>query len=251
MAMPSKPNILINTLGACSVRVGDAVQQGIPLNFYKIAVFILLSGQRFIVSRDTIRHMLWADLDREKAAADLRQSLMRIRRMQERLGFRLIESNMNSIFLVDDPNVSWDLRAFVVHMDTTGSFSDISYPGELLSDIPYSGNEFEDWLAEQRQGLRSQAIEHLSSAIADEVGTDKEWRYKYARNLLKIDPCHEEAYRLLMIKAASNRDFSQLEYLYTRCERHLASDLGIRVSLETRSLYSGLKRAAPSPLEIR
>lgn len=247
MAIPGKADIVINTLGACNIRVGDVVQRGVPLNFYKIAVFILLSGQRYIASRDTLRQLLWAEVeDRDKAAADLRQSLMRIRRLQEKLGFRLIECNNSSVYLVEDPNVYWDLREFLKHTDTPGYLGRISYPGELLSDIPYSGLDFEDWLSEQRQALRGEAIEYLSRAIADEVGTDKEDRYNHARDLLRIDPCHEEAYRLLMIKAASNRDFSQLEYLYSRCERHLERDLGIQVSIETRSLHSGLKRAMAS-----
>lgn len=242
--MTGKPDIFITTLGACSIRVGDVVQRGIPLNFYKMAVFIFLSGQRCLVSRDSLRHVLWADVhDRDKAAADLRQSLMRIRRLQKRLDFQLIQSNMNAVHLVNEPQVHWDLRDLIARIDTPGHFSRISYPGELLADIPYSGLEFEEWLAEQRQTLRGQAIEYLSRAIADEVGTLKEQRYNYARDLLRIDPCNEEAYRLLMLKAASDRDFTQLEYLYTRCERHLERDLGIKVSLETKSLHMGLKRA--------
>lgn len=239
--------IVVNTMGNCSIRVDDQAQNGIPLSFYKIAVYILLSGPGQIVSRESVRSMLWSEVrDRERAAADLRQSLMRIRRVQNRLGFRLIESNLTSIYLVDDTATRWDLRDFLRQIGSPGYDGRIDYPGELLADLPYSGTDFEDWLVEQRHHLRNQVIEFLSHAIMDDTDIGGDRRYVHARDLLRIDPCNEEAYRLLMIKAATNRDFAQLEYLFKRCEDSLQRDLGVRVSPETRSLHTGLVRALSS-----
>lgn len=236
--------VTVNSLGSCSIRVDGAVQSGIPLNFFKIATYIFLAAPGYIVSRDAIRNLLWPDVnDREKIAADLRQSLMRIRRMQEKLGFCLIESNAASVYLVEDESIHWDLRDLVQRMDRPDYDERIQYAGELLADLPFSGTEFEDWLSEQRQNLRSRVVEFLCLAIEMEDHLRHQRRYEHARDLLRIDPCNEEAYRLLMIKAASNRDFSQLDYLYKRCEHNLENDLGIRVSHETRSLHSGLRKA--------
>lgn len=243
----SRCDVVINTMGTCSVRVDGVAQNGIPLSFYKIAVFILLSVSGRIVSRESVRAILWSEVhDRDRAAADLRQSLMRIRRVQRRLGFQLIESNISSIYLVEDSSVSWDLRDFLEQMSGIGQHQRIRYPGELLADLPYSGADFEDWLVEQRHHLRSQTIEFLSNAIAEEADLSSGRRYNHARDLLTVDPCNEEAYRLLMIEAATNRNFAQLQYLFKRCEDSLQRDLGIRVSSETRSLHTGLVRALSS-----
>ncbi|RDE09162.1 hypothetical protein DVH29_08200 [Pelagibacterium lacus] len=237
-------DVFVNTMGSYSLKVGGQVQSGIPLSFFKIAVYILLAVPGHVVSRDFIRYLLWPEVtDRDKAAADLRQSLMRIRRVQDKFGFRLIESNVSSIYLVEDESVHWDLRDLLADMKSSGVNQPVRYSGELLADLPYSGSEFEDWLSEQRQALRSQVIEFLSLAIGIEHNTRPELRYDHARDLLRIDPCNEEAYRLLMIKAASNRDLAQLEYLYKKCEHYLETDLGIGVSLETRMLHKGLIKA--------
>lgn len=239
--------VVINTMGTCSVLANGVVQNGIPLSFYKIAVYILLSGHGGIASRESVRAMLWSDIaDRDRAAADLRQSLMRIRRVQARLGFKLIESNLTSIYLVEDPSVSWDLLEFTQHIASMDQRGRHRYPGELLADLPYSGVEFEDWLVEQRHHLRNQLVEFLSSAIVEDASLGSDRRYDHARDLLTVDPCNEEAYRLLMIEAATSRNFARLDYLFKRCEDSLQRDLGVRVSAETRTLHTGLVRALSS-----
>lgn len=248
MASVERARIVMTTLGSCSLRADDKAQNGIPCNFYKIAAYILLSGSDRIVSRDAIRQLLWSEQDdRDKAAADLRQTLMRIRRVQDALGFRLIESNLSSVYLVDDPALSWDLAECLAQISSGDYQGRVRYPGDLLADIPYCGAEFEDWLAEQRHFLRSEMLEYLIRAIEDESETGSERRYDHAHDLLRIDPCNEEAYRLLMIRAATNRDFSQLEYLFRKCEKSLERDLGIRVSVETSALHTGLVRTMFAP----
>lgn len=242
-----KPMVSILTLGACSVMVNGRVVAGVPSSFFKIATYLMLSGSSRVVSRQRLRSLLWSEVDdQDRAAANLRQALARVRDFQKLHGFQILESNFTSVFLVDDVRVRWDLVEFLSRLASQDSLNDLHglYAGELLADLGYSGTDFEDWLTEQRYQLRNRFIDKLATAMAMSEWTEMPGasRRTYAYDILAVDPCNEEAYRVLMLDAASSRNLARLEHLYQSCERNLANELGVDASVETRTLYTGLVR---------
>ena len=244
------PRISINMLGVCSIAADGVVQATVPSGFFRIAAYLLLSGSRMTMSRQHLKSMFWPDVDVENAGANLRQSLARIRRFQDENDFRFINSNFSLVYLTPD-GIDCDLRGFLDTAEGDDVEALVSacelYGGELLADIGASSAEFEEWLAGQRERLRSGLIERLTGALNDGAGLSPAMRSLCAHKLLGVDPCNERAFQALMTEAAEQGDHARLRHLFERCERQLMSEFGVGSSADTRGLYAELSRGLGSP----
>ena len=247
MIHSANTRIAISTVGSCVILVDGKVVSGVPTIFYKVAAYLLLAGTNGSVTRQRLWSALWSDpRDADRAAANLRRSLARIRALQAKYGFALIESNFHTVYLVEDAQVSWDLkRLWGILLDQGQPVRLGSYPGELLADIHDSGPEFEDWLGTWRETLRGRFLDRLAQSISDESWASKNGptRRALAQEILSVDPCNEEAFRILMIDAAASRNAARLKQVYQRCETELRHELNVAISAETRTLYEGLMRS--------
>jgi DNA-binding SARP family transcriptional activator len=234
----------MNTLGVCSIAVDGIVQSTVPSSCFRIATYLLLSGSRMMMSRQRLKSIFWPDADLEKASANVRQNLVRIRRFQDENGFQLIGSNFTLVYLMQH-GIDWDLHDFLDALDGDDEASIVSacelYGGDLLADIGASSPEFEEWLSDQRERLRSALIEKLVGALADS-SLSPPARGLCAHKLLAIDPCNEQAFQILMTEAAEQGDHARLHHLFARCERQLMNEFGVGISDGTRGLYSQLSR---------
>lgn len=239
------PRISLNTLGVCSIANDGIVQSTVPSSCFRIATYLLLSGSRMTMSRQHLKSIFWPDADIEKAGANLRQNLIRIRRFQDDNDFRLIGSNFTLVYLMPD-GIDWDLREFLDALDGEEEASIVaaceSYGGDLLADIGESSPEFEEWLSGQRERLRGTLIERLVGALGDDTILSPAARTLCAHKLLAVDPCNEQAFRTLMTEAAEQGDHTRLRHLFERCERQLMTEFGVGISAGTRGLYSQLSR---------
>lgn len=239
------PRVALNTLGVCSIEIGGMVRSAIPSSYFRIAAYLLLSGARMMMSRQRLGALFWPEADPEKAGANLRQNLVRIRRFQDENDFQLIGSNFTLVYLTPE-GIDWDLAGFLEALDGDDEPSLTKacelYGGELLAEIGASSAEFEEWLSEQRETLRSPFIEKLTAALAEDSGFSPAGRSLCARKLLALDPCNEQAFQALMTEAAEQRDIARLQHLFERCERQLKNEFGIGSSDDTRGLYAQLSR---------
>ncbi|KFB09259.1 AfsR/SARP family transcriptional regulator [Nitratireductor basaltis] len=246
---PPGAEIALNTLGFCSLSAGNAIVSNVPSNFYRITTYLYLAGEPHIAPRQRISSLLWPEAQTESANANLRQSLVRIRRLQGDHHFKLMEMNFSLVHLTPSP-VAWDLEDFLNACDHYDEQSLLvlcsSYGGDLLADIGASSTEFEDWMQEQRSRLRGQLLAQLSRALDDEE-ISPETRTVCARKLLTVDPCNERAFQVLMEEAAHNGDMMRLQQLYERCERQLMNEFGVRSSSDTRQLYARLANGGLHP----
>ncbi len=215
----------------------------IPSNIFRIACYLYLSSRTHTVSRQKLDWIFWPQADHKQAAANLRQNLVRIRRFQDEHDFRLIEANF-SLVHVDPSRLNWDL-ATVIKALKGNEPADISllceyYGGDLLADIAESSEPFEDWLAERRAQLRESVIEKLELALVGAIEVSPALRTSCAHKLLTIDASNEQAFRLLMMEAAKQRDFARLQQIFQRYERNLMEEFGVVGSAHTRALYAQL-----------
>src|SRR5690606_29134500 len=101
------PRISMNTLGVCSIAVDGVVQSTVPSSCFCIATYHLLSDSSTMMSLQRLKSIFWPDADVEKASANLRQNLVRIRRFQDENGFQLIGSNFTLVYLMQH-GIDWD-----------------------------------------------------------------------------------------------------------------------------------------------
>ncbi len=176
--------------------------------------------------RGKLAAMLWPDVDDERARGNLRQRLLRLKRMA---GSQLLTGNAQV-----------QLAAGIGH--------DLADTHELLETIdPEAASGFADWLAAQRERRRRAHSDALSTSAAQaEANGDLAAALQHAGALLDLDPLSEDAHRHLMKFHYLRGDTGAALAAYRRCENVLRSELGAEPSRETRELKRQIEQAAPA-----
>ncbi|WP_127753270.1 BTAD domain-containing putative transcriptional regulator [Devosia sp. 1566] len=215
-----------------------------PLNLLRVLVYVLLEGRGNPVSRGRIRDLIWSDNGSERANADIRQNMGRIRKFQQDYDFELLSADTQTVWLNPGQNIYIDLAEF---LDLAASPSPKGclrmceiYHAELLVSPGSAGSGFEEWLALQRAALFGDFNKALSQALQDETGLTPQERRYCASRLLRLDPCHEGAHRSLMSDAAAKGQFSLVKQLYNACSKQLHDELGVGPDDATVRLYQEL-----------
>ena len=234
----------ISILGSCSVSVAGEILPGAPSSLFRIAAFLALSGHSFSASRQRLGALLWPDSVAAKSAGNLRQALSRIRHFQADHNFTLLDGNAAAVFIDASRSVQFDLMVLLDRLSDPAPRAALDlctiYAGEFLADLPYSGSEFEDWLALQRAQLRDRCADRLSAALGETSGLSDTERVTCAQKLLELDPCNEEAYCCLMLYAAEQGHRSRIHALFDSCQRQLMRELGVRPSARTVHAFQDL-----------
>ena len=240
----SSENVSILTLGDCLVSAFDRVTVP-PVNFLRIAAYILLEGHGRPVLRRRIGDLIWSDNSSVRANADIRQSIARIRRFQVEHGFQLLRADTHMAWLNFD-GLYFDLAEFVNLLANPSAKSWVRmcevYNGELLASLGAAGELYEEWLAYRRAALRNHFITNISQAILPDSPLSAHDRHYCASRLLVIDPYHEGAHRALMRDAAASGQYSLLRELFAQCVSTLKNDLSVDPEIETIQLYQSLNR---------
>jgi len=243
MADTSSTPLTIQTFGDSLVFAGDKLLHP-PVNLLRILVYIILEGRGRGVPRRVIADLIWSDNGAEQASADIRQSLVRIRRFQEDHGLKLLGSDMLMLWLIQDSFVSIDLVEFITLMATPLPHAWVRmcelYRGDLLASLRPAGEGFEEWLAHQRSVLRYDFVSAITRAVMPDSGLNSDDRYLCASALLKIDPYHEGAERALLTSAAENGQLSYVRQSFEEFVLRLRKDLGVPPDEETITLYRRL-----------
>jgi DNA-binding SARP family transcriptional activator len=117
------------------------------------------------------------------------------------------------------------------------------YRGNLLENLPYA-----DWCQEEREHLREiliQVCDRLSQIHFER----EEFRLAipYCERMLEIDPCLEEAYRMLMVCYARGGKRNLAIRQFEKCKRTLHRELSIEPSQLTRDTVLAIQEGkAPS-----
>lgn len=252
VALMSKSGTLtasILVFGDCQVSVSGRLLNP-PVNFLRILVYILLEGRGRPVMRRRIGDLIWSDGGSEQASADIRQSLVRIRRFQDENNLHLLATDPNMAWLTLSENIYCDLAEFVelAANPTPRAWVRMCeiYHGDLLGSLRAAGEGFEEWLSYKRSALRYDFVNAISRAVLPDSPLTAHHRLFCAQRLLQVDPYHEGAHRALMLDAAANGQFSSLRLLYEECARRLRNELGVDPDEETVRLYQRLITRAPA-----
>lgn len=188
------------------------------------------------VTRARAAMLLWPESDNARQA--LRQQLARFRK---HYGAQLIDGDdalvLSSQVTVDVLSTLHDAR------DAPRAAT-----GTLLGDLAFDDCEdFDAWLAQQRDRLRGGVASALSQRIAQaEADGDLDAALRLAEQLVLADNDSESHHRTLMRLHYLRGDIAQAQAAYARLARQLAQRFGARPSAETEQLARAL-RAAQQP----
>jgi DNA-binding SARP family transcriptional activator len=222
-------------------------QDGKPLPAVKsqkglaLLCYLAMSGKE--EKRPFLAALFWPDMPESQALMNLRKTLQRLQPLQpylhitrETIAFNVEADQWLDVAefeagTVASPNISHLQRAITLYQ---GDF----LAGFMLDDAPL----FEEWVLGQRARLREMALGALRRLVAHfrEEG-DLETAVHCARQLLIIEPWHEETHRELMRLLTLSGQRSTALAQYETCRQMLRDELGAAPAATTVQLYERIK----------
>ena len=227
-----------------------------------LAILAVLALADTAMTRDKLAFLLWDRVPQAQARKRLRTVLSQLRKALERTG-------VADALLITPQTVAlshhhcqvdvWNFSRLVQQARRARGAAAITlceqalslYVGPLLDGFTLSGApEFECWLTVECNHLAELYQKTLSVLVnAYMVNGNSEQAIAAAKQLLTVDPLHEETHRTLMrLYAITGRRHAALEQ-YKCCLDILTSELAIDPLPETRALYETLLhgQALPCP----
>ena len=200
------------------------------------------------VPRDQLAGELWPDSNAAQGRTNLRKLLHDLRRAVP--GSALVDARGSTVRWCAGPSTWVDVAAFT-EAAARGDLAEAvaGYGGDLLPGVD------DDWVVGERERLRRLAVEALAGlAAAADAGSRDGEVVEHARHLLRLDPLHEPAARLLMRALARRGERSEALRTYDRLAACLERDLGLAPEPATVVVAAGLRSAgrmgSPGPALI-
>ncbi|HVT52649.1 MAG TPA: BTAD domain-containing putative transcriptional regulator [Dongiaceae bacterium] len=259
------PSAEIRLLGSPRFEIAGQ-DQPLPEKAYVLVAILAWAGGRH-VPRSQIRTILWADSDRDKANASLRQLVARIHRVEQTAGIALLSIDGEAVGLTPDCRV--DYADFLSVLDAPAgsvaqgcaALADL-WRGPLLEGISFGEAALDEWLDARREQMRQLFLEAGRRLLEVEPApehADAQWRL--AGHILDIDQTEEAAYRSMMRICIARGERGFALRLFGRCKRILAAELGVQPDRRTLALAAELRdreasRAGnaakrPAPMDAR
>ena len=191
-------------------------------------------------TRPNVAGTLWLDVPEDRAMANLRSALWRLRRP----GVPVVETFGEHLELAADVAVDFRELSAAAKGLLEGSVPDdaiqlerLAFGGELLSDW------YEDWILVEREHFRQirlQALEHIAAELA-RLGRFGR-AIEVALAAVATEPLRESAHRALISihMAQGNRNEAVRQYCSYR--RLMQDELGIEPSSQIDDLMQGISR---------
>jgi len=217
-----------------------------------VLLAILASAEGCSAARSHIRTILWADSDREKANASLRQLIARIHRVEQTSGVVLLSMEGETVALT--PNCRADYADFLRAIDRQGgddTQQGVSlrcdalaglWHGTLLDGRTFGEAALDEWLEARREQMRQRFFEagrRLLDLEPQPEYAEAQWRL--ADKILGIDPTEEAAYRSTMRICMMRGERGLGLRIFARCERTLEAELGVAPCSRTMELAARLR----------
>jgi DNA-binding SARP family transcriptional activator len=235
---PGRVEVAIRLLGEVGAAVGGQVAPVLATPRMALLVARLTVAPEAWVSRDQLARELWPDSDSAQARTNLRKLLHTLRRTIPGPP-DVVEVAGSRVRWNAGPAVSVDVVAFgdaLSRGDPTAAVD--CYGGDLLPGCD------DDRVVAERERLRRLAVEALMN-LADSAAAERRDGdvVERTRRLLRIDPLHERACRLLMQALTRQGERGEALRSYDRLVARLDDDLGTAPEPTTTALADELRRA--------
>ena len=220
-----------------------------------LEIEIAARGQRLIallalrdcpVTRQHVAGNLWPEYSTERALADLRTTLWRVNKSDE----RIVTGTTARLGLCADIDV--DVRRLITFAQRLGEASDEPVPVELesieLSELSRDllPDWYDTWLQDEREKLRQtrlHALETLARALS--AAGRHAVAIQAALAAIRLDPLRETAHRTLIETHLAEGNWSEAIRQFQRCRRLLREELGVEPSESMRRLLKDWAGLAP------
>ncbi|MGH3977190.1 MAG: AfsR/SARP family transcriptional regulator, partial [Pseudonocardiaceae bacterium] len=213
----------------------------------------LLSRRRHSCSRDELLDAFWPDVATDAARNRLQVAVSGLRRaLREVTNLHVIEYAEGGYRINPELQVDVDVERFEKTLSTARSAErsgDIDrallayhdamelYRGDFASDAPY-----EQWTLLPRESLRITYIDALDRVSRIQLSAGRlDDCIATGHRMLDVDPCREDAHRLLMRCYTSQGRAYQAIRQYEFCCRMLKRNLEVAPAPETTRLYRAIR----------
>lgn len=236
----------LQLLGGIRARLdGTEIQFPTKKSEALLAYLALPPGQ--LHPREKLAALLWTESGEEQARQSLRQTLFTLRKALNMTDEIVIASESDRIGL-DPTKVEVDVSRFFELLrakrpEATAEAVTL-YRGELLEGLSISEENFESWLALERERIRELALSAYASLLEHYSGRgETDQAIQTALRLLAIDPLRESTHRMLMkLYQQQGRREAAIKQ-YQSCADILRRQLDVEPEEETRKLYEDLLAA--------
>ena len=199
--------------------------------------FLIVEADRWH-TRDRLAGLLWSDRQQAQARHSLTQALGSIRKLGERAGVTLIESDFERVRLLAAA-VNADALSFQERLEADPAEALEFYAGPLLDDFPPLDPTFDEWLATERAFFHEKASAAFWRASDQAEGRgDMSGAMAAAKRWVTLDPLAEHAHRRLIQLHIVGGDRAEAARQYQACERLLREELDVEPAAETKALLN-------------
>jgi DNA-binding SARP family transcriptional activator/predicted ATPase len=217
-----------------------------------LLIYLAVTGEAH--SRSALAGLLWGEMPEERAKANLRLTLTKLRQsVAEHLiiARQDVAFNFDQIYGLDvaefEALAATDDRALPERRKIEQLRAAIRlYRGDFLYDFSIQdAPAFEEWALVEQERLR-QVARHTLSHLAQDARQRGDFTegIQVTRKLLTLEPWHEEAHQQLMWLLAYSGQRSAALAQYEACRRALAEELAVEPAPATVELYTQIKAGA-------
>lgn len=201
-----------------------------------------LASERRPVSRDALAGLFWPDESPSKGKANLRRELHNLGNILPACW----EADRQTVEFVPTAETRADIYQ-LLDLEAAEQWAAAAelVQGEFLEGVYLEENlEFETWLLGERERWRQRAERVLRRAVGEAASAGENAQgLRFARQLLKLMPWHEQMHRQAMVLLARQGQRSAALRQYEQCKTVLDEELGVDVSAETHALYEQIRDA--------
>jgi DNA-binding SARP family transcriptional activator len=231
------PDVRLHLLGGFELTIDGHRAPTLQPSTQRLLAFVALTARG--VERDFAALQLWPDSTEERARANLRSSLWRLRR----LPVELIETTPTRLRLAES-----------VWVDTRDGIGDIMACANGGLDGPVAFDSlfvdllpdwYDDWLNIEREKLRQLTLRVLESRARGALARgDPAEAIQLGLTAMAIDPLRETTCRLVMEAHLSEGNKYDAQRTLDGYRRRLASDPRVSVSAHTETLLDPVRTPA-------
>jgi DNA-binding SARP family transcriptional activator/Tfp pilus assembly protein PilF len=213
-----------------------------------LLAYLCLAGGAPVL-RSRLAAMLWDRVPAWQARASFRQAFRELTIAFGELTGDVLAADRDTVRL--DTGACWiDAVALLSDQpgadDVRGNLAQLC-KGALLEDLTEVSEAFDQWMLERRSGFAEnlrKLLEVRLEQATDRAGSEPSLREEIAERLIRFDPTHEGASRILMRARADRKHRVSALKEYQRLHDALERAFGVEPSAETRALYEAIREFA-------